>query len=214
MGFLTARMTILKKTSLLIMIASVLVLWGCSDSTPHSTGSSGSQPKTNQFETGRFALQKMIPAARFWAPDAQPVQLTSTATGDSNGQHGKAILWRATFGSRTRLKSEPFTWSGMADASRGVDHGVEDTFNPANRTTQLWDLNFLKVDTDQAFDVAQQHGGAQLLEKDPKLPVTYFLDFDAYANQLRWHVIYGNNESKDRLTVQVDATTGQFLRKE
>src|SRR5260370_23019049 len=140
MGFLTARMTILKKASLLIMIASVLVLWGCNDSTPHSTSSSGSQPKTNQFETGRFALQKMIPAARFWAPDAQPVQLTSTASSDSNGQHGKAVFWRATFASRARVKSEPFTWSGLSDASRGVDHSVEDTYNTHRHTPQTTDL--------------------------------------------------------------------------
>ena len=36
--------------------------------------------------------------------------------------------------------------------------------------------NFLKVDTDKAFEVAQQHGGKQLTEKDPKLQILYELD--------------------------------------
>jgi hypothetical protein len=79
---------------------------------------------------------------------------------------------------------------------------------------QTWDLNFLKVDTDKAFEVALQHGGKELMDKDPQQPVLYLLDFDSGAGQLRWHVIYGDTESTAKLTVLVDASTGQFLRKE
>jgi hypothetical protein len=97
---------------------------------------------------------------------------------------------------------------------KGVDHGTEDTYNPNNRSYRTWDLNFLKSDTDNAFEVAQQHGGKQVLEKDPKIMVTYLLDWDAQSNQLRWHVIYGGSESTGKLTVLVDATSGKFIRKE
>jgi hypothetical protein len=202
-------MTILRKTNVLLFFASMFLLWGCSDNPPAPASNSASQPKTNEFETGRFALQKMIPPAHMWSSDAAPVQLRSEAAGESNGHEGKAGTWRAVFASRARQKSEPFIWSGMADAPQKLDHGVEDAFNPSNRSTQPWDLNFLKIDTDQAFTVAQQHGGKQLLEKDPKLQVSYLLDFDALSNQLRWHVNYSG-----KLTVLVDASTGQFLRKE
>ncbi|HJY87878.1 MAG TPA: hypothetical protein VKE24_13670, partial [Candidatus Acidoferrales bacterium] len=153
-------------------------------------------------------------AAHFWAGDAAPVQLSSTATGSSNGHDGKSGVWRAVFASPSRQKSEPFVWSGMADAERKVDHGVEDSYNPSNRSTQTWDLNFLKVDTDKAFTVAQQHGGKQLLEKEPQLGVNYLLDYSALTNQLRWHVTYGGNPSMGRLTVLVDASTGEFIHKE
>jgi hypothetical protein len=142
------------------------------------------------------------------------VNLSSTATSDSNGAEGKAGSWRAVFASRSRQKSQPFIWSGMADAPRKIDHGVEDTYNPNNRSMQTWDPNFLKIDTDQAFSVAQRHGGKQLLEKDPKLGISYLLDFDPQANQLRWHVIYGGSGSSGRLSVVVDASSGEFLRKE
>lgn len=199
----------LRKTGTFLLCAAAIGLWGCEDSTPKTA-----QPKTNQFETGRFALQKMIPAARLWSPDAAPVTLASTAGGESDGHEGKSGSWRATFASRSRQKSEPFLWSGMADAPRKVDHGIEDTYNPNNRAMQTWDLNFLKVDTNQAFDVAQQHGGKQLLEKDPKQPIIYLLDFDTGASQLRWHVIYGDTGSTAKLTVLVDASSGTFLRKE
>jgi hypothetical protein len=101
-----------------------------------------------------------------------------------------------------------------ADSPRGVNHGTEDAYNAANRSMRPFDLNFLKVDTDKAFEVAQQHGGKQLMEKDPKQTVRYLLDFDTMAGQLRWHVIYGSSESTSQLTVLVDASSGVFIRKE
>lgn len=182
---------------------------GCDDTKPAPPA----QPKTSQFETGRFALQKMIPAARSWSPDANPIQLTSSTNSESIGHDGKSGFWRAVFASPARGKSEPFSWSGLVDPDvpRGVNHGVEDTYSAANRSMMTWDLNYLKVDTDQAFETAQQHGGKTLLEKESKLPVTYLLDFDAMSHQLRWHVIYG---TPAKLTVFVDASSGNFLRKE
>ena len=207
---LTSRFNFLPRLIVPVLAAAALVLMGCDDSKPAAPAPA----KTNQLETGRFALQKMIPAARGWSTDANPIQLTSSANAESNGHDGKAGFWRAVFASPARGKSEPFSWSGLADPDvpRGVNHGVEDTYSAANRSTMTWDLNFLKVDTDQAFETAQQHGGKAILEKDPNLPVTYFLDFDATSSQLRWHVIYGGNPAK--LTVFVDASSGQFLRKE
>jgi hypothetical protein len=191
---------------LLSVIAVCLA--GCED---NKTSSTPAEKKTNEFETGRFALQKMLPSARLWAPDAEPIQLESTPTTQDNGQGGKSGDWRAVFGSRSRGKSEPFTWSGMADAPRKIDHGVEDTFNPNNRSTQPFDLNFLKIDTDQAYDVAQKHGGKEITEKDPKTQVTYLLQWNAQAGELEWHVMYADHT---RLTVLVDATTARYLRKE
>jgi hypothetical protein len=198
-----------KKLHLLAMMIAGILLLGCDDSKPVEA-----PRKTNHYETGRFALQNMIPAARLWSPDAQPVTLSSSSTTDSPGQDGKSGSWRAIFGSVSRKKAEPFMWSGMADAKTRVDHGIEDSFNPNNRSTTPWDLNFLKVDTDKAFEVAQEHGGKQLSEKDPKIQVLYELDWDGHANQLRWHVIYGGSDSNSKLTVLVDASSGAFIRKE
>jgi hypothetical protein len=202
--------TIKKRTAGCLAVCAVAAaIWGCDDNTQKPA-----PPKTNQFETGRVGLQKMIPAARLWTPDAAPVSLTSAVTSETNGRDGKSALWRATFASHERRKSQPFLWSGLASAQHKVDHGIEDAYNPGNRSMQTWDLNFLKVDTDKALDVAQQHGGKELLDKDPQQAIIYLLDFDARANQLRWHVIFGDTESRAKLTVLVDASTGQYLRKE
>jgi hypothetical protein len=192
-----------------VLASALLIFIGCDDNKPAAPA----QPKTNQVETGRFALQKMIPAARSWSPDANPIQLSSSANSQANGHDGKAGFWRALFASAARGKSEPFSWSGLTDPDvpRGVNHGVEDTYSAANRSMMTWDLNYLKIDTDQAFETAQKHGGKELLEKDPKTTVNYLLDYDATSHQLRWHVSYA---TPSKLTVLVDASSGAFLRKE
>lgn len=208
-------MTIARKAGFTSFLAIGLLLVGC-DSTPKIAPAAKETPAASQLETGRFALQKMLVPAHFWSSDAQPVRLESTNIKDSDGRDGKANFWRAEFASVSRQKAEPFSWSGVAtdDASKGVDHGAEDTYNPSNRAARAFDLNFLKVDTDKAFEVAQQHGGKQVLEKAPKAGVTYLLDWDVQSSELRWHVIYGGSESTGKLTVLVNASSGAFLRKQ
>ncbi|HLY92308.1 MAG TPA: hypothetical protein VKQ89_03535 [Candidatus Angelobacter sp.] len=212
-------MTLLRNKSLKVILAAAaaagLLLAGC-DSDNKTASTPKETPATTEYETGRFALQKMLGPAHFWAPDAQPIRLESTNIKDSTGHDGKANFWRALFGSVSRQKSEPFSWSGIttSDAHKGVDHGTEDSYNPNNRSYRTFDLNFLKSDTDKAFEVAQQHGGKQLLEKEPKTQVSYVLDWDSQSGQLRWHVIYGGSESMSKLTVLVDASSGNFIRRE
>ena len=205
-----------KKICLAAVIATALLFSGCDSGTPNNAPAAKPTPAASELQTGRFALQKMLVPAHFWAPDAQPVRLESSNMQESNGHDGKAGFWRALFASPSRQKSESFSWSGVstADTKPGIDHGTEDSYNPASRTSRTFDLNFLRIDTDKAFEVAQEHGGKELLAKAPKTAVTYLLDWDTQSSQLRWHVIYGGNEATSKLTVVVDANTGRFLHKE
>ncbi|HYL91907.1 MAG TPA: hypothetical protein VEW69_01995 [Alphaproteobacteria bacterium] len=203
----------MKNYAALFVLALALAL-GCNSG---STAPQSDQPKASTPETGRFALQKMIPAARLWNADAQTVRLQSTTMPGNDGHGGKSGFWRATFASVSARKTMQFSWSGLAgpDAPpRGIGHSTEDSYNPGNRSNLTFDLNFLRTDTDNAFQVAQEHGGKQLLEKDPSMTVTYLLDWEAEENQLRWHVIYGASGSLSKLSVVVDASTGAYLRKE
>jgi hypothetical protein len=208
----------MKKLCVFLLFAVALLLLGC-ESSPEKpqSGAGANQQNKPEFQTGRFALQKMIAPARLWAADAQPIRMISSTGKDNLGHNGQSAFWQTTFASPARQRSESFSWSGHLgpDAPpRGVDHSSEDSFNPANRSTQPFDLAFLKVDSNQAFDVAQQHGGKQLLEKNPNQEVMYLLDWDPLMGQLRWHVIYGDRENASHLTVLVDAATGNFLHKE
>jgi hypothetical protein len=190
-------------------------LAGCS-----SNQKSGSQtpapsptPKPTEAETGRIAFQKMYIQARYWTPDAQGFLLESQPTKEISGIGGTSAVWSAHFGSRARRTAKAFVWSGTdaEDApSRGTSPSSEDSFSPNNSSTQTFDIGFMKADSNQAFNVAQEHGGKALLDKDATVPVSYRAQWSSRDNTLNWQVIYGNS----KLIVAVDAATGQFIRVE
>jgi|SRR3954468_23223410 hypothetical protein len=196
------------KRSALALLA-LAVIWGCTSEAPKPAP----KPQAPEALTGRSAFQQLYVAARGWAGDIRPYQLQSSAIGENNGHEGKSVVWRAAFASPSMRKSRPYSWSGIdsPDApSRGVSPGNEDTYSPGND----FDLQFLKIDSDKAFEVAQKHGGEKVLQANPKLPVTYLLDWNRGSNNLVWHVFYGGSRNDAKLILDVDATTGEFLRKE
>jgi len=175
------------------------------------------EPKPPELLTGRAAFYKTFIAARNYAADVKPFRIESTASNESNGQDGKSTIWRASYASAIQRGVKPFFWSGSnaSDApSRGVSPGNEDVYNPGNASTQVFDAAFLKIDSDQAFAEAQKHGGDKILEKDPTTPVQYICDWNHNTNELTWHVIYGASRETAKLTVAVNASTGEFIRVE
>ena len=203
-----------KLTGIAVVLLSLL-LAGCSSEAPKPAAKP--EPKGPELLTGRSAFQKSFITARGWAPDAHPFRLESLPTNEGNGQDGKAALWRSSFASPLQHGVRPYFWSGSAtpDAPpRGVSPGNEDSYSPSNATTQVFDMQFLKIDSDQAFAVAQKHGGEKVTSKDSSATVIYICDFDHNTNQLVWHVIYGPKRETAKLTVAVDASTGEFIRVE
>jgi hypothetical protein len=200
----------MKKLYLSLMALAFLA--GCS-SQPNKPAEPP-KPKPPELLTGRSAFQKMYIQARGWARDAQPFRLESQRNKDANGHDGKAAIWRASFASPSRASIKPFVWSGTdaSDApSRGVSPGSEDSYSASNSNTQIFDIAFMKVDTDKAFEEAQKHGGEKILAKNPDLPVLYIADWKGSENELIWHVIYGNDRDSAKLKVAVNASTGSFL---
>src|SRR5258708_16285831 len=173
--------------------------------------------KGPELITARSAFQKLYVAARGWNQDARPYRLESVATSDGKGQDGKWAIWRCSFASATKRSAKTYTWSGSAAdgaPSRGVNPGTEDSYSPSNSSTQGFDMAFLKIDSDQAFATAQKHDGEKVLEKAPATPVIYICDWNHNTNELTWHVIYGSNREGAKLTVAVNASTGEFIRVE
>jgi hypothetical protein len=198
---------------LLLVLLALAGMIGCTSQPPKPAEKP--QPKGPEFITGRSAFQKLYIAARGWVRDAQPYRLQSQLTSDSTGKDGKADVWQASFASPTQRSAKPYTWSGtdLPDApARGVDPGTEDTYSPTNASTQVFDIQFLKIDSDKAFEEAQKHGGDKLLAKAPDTPVLYLLDWSPTTNELIWHVIYGTNRDTAKLKVSVNATSGEFIR--
>ncbi len=206
---------------LLLGILALGRLAGCSSETEKPATSGGTKPApvkpADEYKTGRVAFQKLFVTARAWAADTQPFRLESQYTKGAPVAEGKAGIWRATFASPRRASIKSYLWSGVASddpTERGISPGLEDSFNPSNPSTHPFDMNFLKMDSDQAFTVAQEHGGRELMKKTPDQPVLFIVDWDSRKNQLVWHVVYGDSRAAAKLTVAVDASTGGFLKVE
>lgn len=205
----------------IFVCCALALLVSCSSE--NKTAAAPAQPaakpavKEPQYETGRTAFQRMFVAARAWAPDIKPFRLQSQFTADAPTAEGKSGLWRASFASPSKRAMKLFVWSGLVgpDApEQGVSFSAEDSWSATNTSTQPFDIAFLKVDSDKAYEIAQKNGGDKLTKKDTKQPVTFLLSWDGTKNQLVWHVLYGDNPSEAKLRIAVDATSGEFLRVE
>jgi hypothetical protein len=202
---------------LLMAMLALTLMAGCSSEPTKPAPTEKPQPKAPEFVTGRIAFQRLYIAAHGWGRDAQPYRLESLVTAGSKGRDGKSAVWRAAFASVAERGVKPYVWSGEDQPDvppRGINPGTEDTYNPNNSSTQVFDIAFLKVDSDKALEVAQKHGGDKVLEKNPDIPILYLLDWSRATNELIWHVIYGNSRDDAKLKVAVNATSGDFMRVE
>ena len=187
-----------------LILLSLAIVSGCT-----SEPAKQEQKQPPESVTGRTGFQKLYVAARGWASDSRPYQLQSQVVGDAKGTDGKAAIWRVSFASAAQHRSRQYVWSGVdsPDApSRGVTPGTPDSYTPGN----TFDVNFLKIDSDKAYEVAQKHGG----DKITGSPVTYLLQWEPGENKLLWHVMYGTSRNDAKLVIDVDATTAEFNRKE
>ena len=203
-------------------LALLCMLAGCSSGNKSESSNESHPPakpaaKQAQYESGRTAFQKLYLSARLWAADVKPFRLQSQFTVDAPTNEGKCGLWRASFASPAKRMMKLFVWSGLVGPhapEAGVSFSAEDTWNPSNTSTPVFDLGFLKVDSDAAYSVAQKHGGEKLTQRDLKQPILFVLDWDTSKNQLLWHVIYGSSQDEAKLRIAVDATSGEFVRVE
>jgi hypothetical protein len=211
----------MKTARLILLIGLFLLLVACSSEPPKSASENKPAEAKPAFQptylTGREALQKMYVAARAWAADCKPYSLRSQATKDANGHDGKAGLWSAGFASAARRSVKVFTWSGMkADGAPdpGISNNVEDTYNPANTSTAVFDMAFLKVDSDEVAKTALKHGGDKELKKGKDSNIFYALNWNARGGKLLWRVVYGPELNDPELAVDIDASSGTFTKVE
>lgn len=204
----------------LTLLLTLAMLSACSSNKPNAPENKPAETKPAfepTFMTGREALQRMYVASRSWAPDAKPYSLQSIATKEDNGQDGKSGIWGAGFASASKRSIKVFSWSGLNsnDAPEpGISSRPEDTYNPANPSTAVFDLAFLKIDSDEAVKTALKHGGEKLVKADKNINVFYSLNWNPRENKLIWRVLFGAEQNQPKLVVDVDATTGTFMKVE
>lgn len=209
----------MKKVCLAVMfLIAITCLFGCS-SAPVKEASSNKAASTEPAQkkepilyTGKSCFTRMVDQAQRWAPDALPFHAESSLNAESDGHEGKATIWKAMFVSPSKGRYKTFTCSGSRlpeEPSPGIS-GSAESIPPA--ATPMFHPSYLSTDSDKAFALAQEKGGSKLLEKDPKQPIVYSLDWDPTKKQLVWVVIYGTGLKDSKGVGIVDASTGKFLR--
>jgi hypothetical protein len=194
---------------LLMAVAALLFLAACSSEPSKPAATEAPKPKAPETTTGSSAMYKCYIAARNWSPDAQPFRVESQNDAGGDGRDGKALTWRASFASPSKRSAKPYTWS-----NGDISPSPEDSYSPGNSSTQVFNIQFLKVDSDKALETANKHGGDKILEKAPDTQVFYVLDWNHQTNELVWHVIYGTSRDNSKLRIAVNASTGNFIREE
>jgi len=203
------------------IFAGLIIVAGCGPSTPSAT-STVTQSQTPAPEvkkepvlyTGKSCLSQMAGLAARWSADALPYHMESEINAESDGHDGKATVWTAMFAAPSRRTYRVFTCSGSRLPQApplGASPSTPETAVSPDVAKMLFQQFQLNSDSDQAYTLAQEKGGAKLMEKDAKLPVAYFLDWDLKNKQLIWVVVYGES-GKTKGKGVVDATSGKFLR--
>jgi hypothetical protein len=172
------------------------------------------QKKDPNLYTARSCFSRMTDMAQRWSPDALPFHLESDLNAESTGQAGQATVWRGLFASQSHRTFKNFICSGsrLSDAPPfGVTATAEMPYSP-NVPSLLFHPSYLQTDSDKAFAIAQGHGGADLIKKDPKQPVLYLLAWDPKQKALLWYVTYGKSATERKGIGVINASTGAFLR--
>lgn len=197
-----------------ILIITTLAGCGSQPATPSQPAAApAEQKKEPVLYTGKQCLSSMQSLALRWQPDALPFHLESEVTTETNGQDGKSTIWRAFFASLSRGTMKTFICSGSRLLSNpyGITSTTESAY-AANVPALIFDPSYFQTDSDKAYSVTIEHGGSDLIKKDPQQPVVYLLEWEPKQKGLFWYVIYGKNQAERKGICVINATTGAFVR--
>ena len=199
----------LKTSALQLLLPVLLLLSGCSDAPKTEKAKEPAKPL--EPLTGRQAFQKMYPPARSWVLDATPLRLRSVRL-SAKPEKGKADAWEAVFVSQSLAKSKTFSYSiieAEGNLHQGVFSGLEESYS-AQAASFPFPIAAIKIDSDQAYDVAAEKSAAYI-KKNPDKPITYLLEQTRRFPDVTWRVIWGESVSSSDYSVFVDASTGKYL---
>ncbi len=202
----------MRSHTILWLLPLILFLSACSDG-PKTTEQK-EPPKSPEVLTGREAFQRMYPQARGWAPDAQPLQISSLNLAQVKAAPGKAAVWQVIFVSLSRGKAKTYTYSAVeADGNlhEGVFGGLQEDYTPRGDASPF-SISAIKVDSDEAYKTAAENS-ADYIKKNPDKPVIFLMELGKRFADVTWRVIWGNSVGTSDYSVFVDGTTGKFLER-
>ena len=200
----------MKPLALFTASTLLLLLTGCSTEAPPPEKKAAEKPP--EPVTGRYALQNMYIAARAWAPDIQPLKVTSILLPEVKAVPGKAAAWQAIFVSPSQGKARSYTYSVVeseGNLHKGVFAGQDESWSGGGSTKPFL-MAAIKTDSDEVYQTALKKG-AEYDKKNPGKPITFLLEANPKFPDVSWRVIWGESVGTSSFSIFVDASTGQYL---
>jgi hypothetical protein len=198
-----------------LCIFSFVLLAACGGGEAPKPEAKKEPPKPPEPVTGRYAFHQMYAAARSWATDLQPLQVTSIPLKEIEAKDGKYPAWQCVFVSPSKQLAKTYLYS-VIDADGGINKGVygrnEERWNAASQIAPF-PLQALKIDTDAALQTALAKGkGDEYAKKNPDKPIVFTLEKIKRFPNPAWRVIWGTSVSTSNFSVYVDASSGDYLQ--
>jgi hypothetical protein len=192
----------------------ILILGGCSEEPQHNPGQLKDHGHPAAPATGRFAFQRMYIQARTWAPDAEPLRISSFNLKEVTSEGGKCGAWQATFVSAARNKARTYTYSVVespGNVHEGALAGREEPWSGPRGQERPFLQQALRIDSDEAFAAAAKVS-VDYLKKNPKMPVLFLLELTPRFPNPTWRVLWGETIGTSDYSVFIDASTGKPLQ--
>ena len=206
--------SILSPGAYVLAVLLILIAAGCSGTTERKATKEVTPGPPPEPVTARFAFQRMSIQARVWAPDAQPLRISSSNLKEVASTSGKYPAWRATFVSAQLKKARSFSYSVVdspGNVHEGVLRGPEESWSGPTGQAQPFPQEMLKVDSDDAYATAAKES-KDFLRKHPDMPVHLLLEYTPRFPLPAWRVFWGQTLGSSQYTVFVDCTSGKYLQ--
>jgi hypothetical protein len=200
----------------LLTVLSIAMLFSACSQTPEKAAESKAPEPPPEPVTGKAVFYQMYAAARAWAPDLQPLRMTSLNLAQVKAVPGKAAAWQVTFVSPQRHAAKSYTYSVIeaeGNLHKGVFAGLEEGWSGPRGVAKPFDIQALKIDSDAAYETAMKKGkkAEEYSKAHPELNISFLLEQTSKFPDLTWRVIWGESVGTSNYSVFVDATTGEYL---
>jgi hypothetical protein len=166
--------------------------------------------------TARLGFQYTYPAARMWAPDAEPLRIRSINLPDIPPEPGKAAAWEITYVSAMQQSARIYTWSAVeapGPVHKGLFAGKPQSWSPSSGREKPFTAVSFHTDTPAALETALPIAKAYLNKPGSKPPINFLLEYIPRFPDPVWRVMWGETAGSAQYTVFVDAATGQVVGK-
>ena len=197
------------------VIASLLLLSGCSDSPPPAeTKVEKKKPSRPTGPiTGLTAYYEMYKVARQIAPDIQTASLTGNDVEGVKSEEGKYAMWTAVFVSASLKQATTFTYSTSDKAlvPVGINNGGAIRWGGPTQSAMPFSNSDFSIDSDAAYKAAAGKA-ADWLSKNADKPVTILALGNASSFPApMWYIRWGTKTGG--YAVYVNASTGSIFGK-